>query len=1030
MLIYLLEKMIRLSKLTLTLILVQSMLVTVTLANAGNKKAESFQDDTITGKVTDSETGEALPGVNVMIQGTTQGSITDMDGNFTLVAPANASLMFSYVGYKTQIIDIGGRQKIDILLDSDISTLSEVVVVGYGTQSKANLTGAVSAVSAEMIENRPITSVSTALQGTTTGVFINQNSGQAGRDNVLIRIRGVGTLNNANPLILVDGIEGPIDNINPQDIQTITVLKDAASAAIYGSRAANGVILITTKRGDLNKKPTFLYDGYVGVSEATLLPEMVTDPVQFAELRNESLTNFDQPVYFSDEQIQGFEENKDIISTDWLDLIFDPAFIQQHTIGVAGGSGTTNYRFSLGYLDQDGVMINSGFKRINTRFNLDSKVSDKFKLGTSLSLTRGDRFSPYDDLSDLGSLFTHAIQALPTSPPYDDQGRYAAQNPDFGNNSRGNPLVESEAFSFNSVNYSVLGNVYLEYEPITGLVFNGTIGVNFNSINNETFNSQQFVYDWITGEERVVNPIRSSSRYNWEALNTTVWLTGTYNKRFNDQHGLKILAGFNQEEHNSSWFGAARNGHLSNAVQVLDVGLASTATNYGSKTTWALRSYFGRINYDFREKYLFEANVRFDGSSRFANDKWGTFPSFSVGWVLSNENFFSNVGVVDFLKLRVSWGQLGNQNIGNFAYARALSLNQSYNFGGTVVPGVGQTTLGNEDLTWETSTMTNIGVDLGIFKHLSLEADYYVRTTEDILFAVPISSLTGFTSQISNAATVENKGWELMLNWDQSIGNFQYSIGGNVSHVTNEVITLNPNIPGGEVDRRISGRRILTRGAPINSFYGLEVEGIFQTEEEVTNAPDHSGLNSNFGPGDLRFRDANGDGVINADDRVVLGWENPVWTYGINLNFRWKGLDLAVIFQGAADFYGYGSEELSDPFFNNAGLPNNWVDRWTPDNPDASMPRLYFSNGPSNSITNEFFVYDRSYFRLKNLQIGYNFNVNNVFFTQARLFLNGSNLFTVTDFPYFDPERPAGADRGATGFPNIRVVSLGANLKF
>ena len=326
--------------------------------------------------------------------------------------------------------------------------------------------------------------------------------------------------------------------------------------------------------------------------------------------------------------------------------------------------------------------------------------------------------------------------------------------------------------------------------------------------------------------------------------------------------------------------------------------------------------------------------------------------------------------------------------------------------------------------------MTNVGIDVGIFKHLSLEADYYVRTTEDILFAVPISSLTGFTSQISNAATVENKGWELMLNWDQSIGNFQYSIGGNVSHVTNEVVTLNPNIPGGEVDRRISGRRILTRGAPINSFFGLEVEGIFQSEEEVTNAPDHSGLNSNFGPGDLRFRDANGDGVINADDRVVLGWENPVWTYGINLNFRWKGLDLAVIFQGAADFYGYGSEELSDPFFNNAGLPNNWVDRWTPDNTDASMPRLYFSNGPSNSITNEFFVYDRSYFRLKNLQIGYNFNVNNVFFTQARLFLNGSNLFTVTDFPYFDPERPAGADRGATGFPNIRVISLGANLKF
>jgi TonB-linked SusC/RagA family outer membrane protein len=573
MLISLLEKMIRMSKLALTVILVQCLLVTVTLADSANKKAKSLQDDAITGKVTDGETGEALPGVNVMIQGTTQGSITDMDGNFTLEAPKNASLMFSYVGYKTQIIDIAGRQTINVLLESDISTLSEVVVVGYGTQSKANLTGAVSAVSAEMIENRPITSVSTALQGTTTGVFINQNSGQAGRDNVLIRIRGVGTLNNANPLILVDGIEAPMDNINPQDIQTITVLKDAASSAIYGSRAANGVILITTKRGNLNKKPTFIYDGYVGVSEATLLPEMVTDAVQFANLRNESLTNFDQPEYFTDEQIQGFEQYKDEISTDWLNLIFDPALMHQHTIGVAGGSESTNYRFSLGYLDQDGVMINSNFKRLNARLNLDSKVSEKFKLGTSLSLTRGDRRSPYDDLSNLGSLFTHAIQALPTSPPYDDQGRYAAQNPEFGNDSRGNPLVESVAYSFNAVNYAVLGNVYLEYEPVTGLVFNGTIGVNYRSTNDETFNSQQFVYDWITGEERIVNTIRSSSRYNWSALNTTVWLTGTYDKRFNDQHGLKILAGFNQEEHNSTWFGAARNGHLSNSVQVLDVGL-------------------------------------------------------------------------------------------------------------------------------------------------------------------------------------------------------------------------------------------------------------------------------------------------------------------------------------------------------------------------------------------------------------------------------------------------------------------------
>lgn len=991
-----------------------------------------MQDRTITGKVTSADEG-GMPGANVIVKGTSIGTITDINGQYSIEVPDNAIIVFSSVGYMPQEIEAGNQSIIDVVLATDVTALDEIVVIGYGTQKKANLTGAVSSVNSTMIENRPITSISSALQGTTTGVFINQNSGQPGRDDVLIRIRGVGTLNNADPLILVDGIEAPMDNINPQDIETITVLKDAASSSIYGSRAANGVVLITTKRGSKNNKPTFIYDGYVGMSEATLLPEMVTDPVKFANLRNEAHENFGTPAYFSDEQIQGFEDNKDEISTDWLDLIFDPAPIQQHTIGVSGGSESTNYRFSLGYLNQDGVMINSGYKRLNTRLNLDSRVSEKFKLGTSLSLTRGDRHSPYDDLSDLGSIFTHAIQSLPTAPPYDDQGRYAAQNPEFGNSSRGNPLPEAEAFSFNSLSYEVLGNVYLEYEPVTGLVFKGVAGVNYRNRNNSSFNSQVSLYDWITGEERIMNTVRSSSRYNWEALNTTLWLTGTYEKRIND-HGLKVLAGFNQEEHNSSWFGAARNGHLSNAVQVLDAGLASTATNYGSETTWALRSYFGRINYDFKDRYLFEANVRLDGSSRFATDKWGTFPSFSAGWIMSNENFMSGVNAIDFLKIRASWGQLGNQNIGNFAYARTLDLNQAYNFGGSVVSGVAQTSLGNEDLTWETSTMTDIGIDLGIFNNLSLEADYYIRTTEDILFQVPISALTGFRTQISNASTVENRGWELALNYDQTIGDWKFAVGGNVSHVTSEVITLNPNIPSGEIDRLIYSdqRRILTPGAPINSFYGLQAIGIFQTQEELDdpNTPDHYALDPNFGPGDLRFADVDGNGVIDADDRVILGQESPVWTYGITFSLEWKGFDLAGIFQGANDFHSYGRNELSDPFFNNSGLPALWEGRWTPDNPGATMPRLYFSDGPSNKMNNSNYVYDRSYFRLKNLQLGYNFNVDNVFLSRARIYLNGSNLFTVTDFPYFDPERPSGADRGATGFPNIRVISLGANLRF
>ena len=993
--------------------------------------APRVDEITISGSVAGSE-GEPLIGVNILVKGTGIGTITDYDGKYTLEVPDDATtLVFSYTGYSEQEILIEGRTVIDVVMLAGVG-LDEVVVVGYGTQRKENLTGSVATVTSRDIDARPITSVATALQGTTSGVFINQNSGQPGRDNVLVRIRGVGTLNNANPLILVDGIEAPLNNINPSDIESITVLKDAASSAIYGSRAANGVILVTTKRGRVDSKPTFTLDSYLGTTEATLLPDMVTDAVQFAELRNEALTNFNETPYFTEDQINGFRSQRDKISTDWLDLVFNPAPIQQHNIGVSGGSKNTNYRISLGYLNQEGVSLASDFKRLNGRLNLDTRINDKVKIGTGIAITRGDRNSPTDDLANLGSMITHSIQALPTSPPYDDQGRYASQNPEFGNSSRGNPLPEAEAGNFNALNTDILANGYVEYEPIANLIIKGTAAINSRTQKSKTFNASVPTYDWITGEERVLNSTRSASNSHWQAFNYTLWLTAQYEKSFGN-HNLKLLAGYNEEENETENFSAFRNGHLSNSVRVLNVGLASSSTNSGGATGWGLRSYFSRLNYNYQNKYLFEANVRIDGSSRFSDDKWGTFPSVSAGWVISQEDFFANVSSIDFLKLRASWGQLGNQNIGNFAFARSLSLSQGYNFGGTVVSGVAQTSLGNPALSWETATMTDIGLDIGILNTISITADYFVRRTEDVLFPVPISALTGFSEQISNASTVENVGWELGLTYNENFNGLEVSVGGNLTHVTNEVITLNPNIDIGDVDRLISGRRITQRGSPINAFYGLESIGIFQTQAEVDAAPDHSGLNSNFGPGDLIFKDQNGDGVIDADDRVVLGKEDPTWTYGFNLRAGYKGFDIAAIFQGAADFDSYGGEELSDPFFNNAGLPTRWVDRWTPQNTDTDIPRLYFSNGPSNSMANSFFVYDRSYFRLKNLQIGYTIpdaTMSRIGFTGGRVYVNGSNLFTKTDFPFFDPERPAGADRGATGFPNIKVLSAGVSLSF
>ncbi len=1004
-----------------------------------NKKPDSFKSETefvieanVSGTVTD-ETGSIIPGVSIVEKGTTNGTVTDIDGKYSLNVAEEAVLIFSFVGYLTQEVPLNGRSQIDISLAPDIATLQEVVVVGYGTQKKANLTGSVSSVGEKEIANRPITSAATALQGTVSGVYINQNSGQAGRDNVQINIRGIGTLNNSDPLVLVDGIEAPLNNINPDDIESVTVLKDAASAAIYGSRAANGVVLVTTKRGSRGDRVTFDYNGYMGSSEAIRLPEMVTNSVQFAELWNEGLTNFGNPVKYSDAEIEGFRQRN--INTDWIDLVFRKGPIQQHNFSVAGGSEKTNFRYSLGYLDQDGTIPASNFKRFNTRFNLDTYVNDKVRIGTSISLTRGDIHAPGGNVLGDGNVAGLAIQGLPFNVPYDDQGRFASP---LGLAGRANPMAIAASREYRELTHDVLGSTYINYEIISGLNVKGTAAINYRTANEATFDNLIEIYDILTGDATQIAPVRGRSRYASQALNVTTWLQASYEKSFG-LHNFNVLVGFNQEESNSDEFRTSRNGQISNSVKTLSSGDASTATNDENGTTWALQSYFGRLNYNFQEKYLFEANLRYDGTSRFLNDKWGAFPSFSAGWVLSEEGFLNDISAVDFLKLRASWGKLGNQNIGDFRFARSLSLTQAYSFGGTLVPGAAITNLGNPDLTWESTTMSDIGLNLGLFNSkIELEADYFIRNTAGILYDLPSEITTGFSSQISNAAEVKNEGWELALNYNDNFGDLNVSVGGNVTHVESIVEELNPNIPNDGSDRSISGRTIIEPGSPINSYFGYQSLGLFRTQEEFDNAPDHSGLDPNYGVGDVRLADISGpegvpDGIITSDDRVVIGHQNPIWSYGFNLKLAFKGIDLLALFQGAGDFNGYSSEELAAPFFNTSGLQARWADRWTPENPDGSMPRLYVSTGPSNSTNNTFWMYDRSYLRMKNLQIGYTLPqsiIGNTFIQSLRIYANGSNLFTVTDFPYLDPERPPGADRGTNSYPNLRIISAGLNIRF
>jgi TonB-linked SusC/RagA family outer membrane protein len=991
----------------------------------------------ISGVVAD-DTGAPLPGVNVVIKGTTNGTSTDAEGKYFINVPDNRSvLVFSFVGFVSEERTVGGQAVINVTLSPDVQSLNEIVVVGYGTQKKENLTGAVTSVNESTLKDRPLTSASVALQGTVSGVFINQNSGQPGRNNVNIRVRGVGTLNNASPLILVDGIEAPIDNINPEDIASITVLKDAASASIYGSRAANGVVLVTTKRGKpQDGKVNLSYSGYYGITEATRLPKMVTNSYEFATLRNEAAANFGNAPAFSDEALQYFRENGP--NTDWIDVIFDPGSINQHTVSLDGGSDKTMYRLSFGYLDEDGVTPRSGYERLNGRINLDTKPLDKLTVSTNLSLVRGERFASQDDLATAASEVWDAVEATPTFPAYDDLGRIARANVGISGPSLGNPLQAVVGKEFKELTLDLLGNVGFDYAPLPGLILSGSAAVNYRTGNQSQFFPSYSVFDFITGEEFKANILRGASRAYSEGRNTTLIVKATYEKQIVKNY-FKILGGFNQEDAIYNRFGAGRGGFISNNIRVLGVGDPSTATNFETGTTWGLRSYFGRLNYNWDEKYLFEANLRADGTSRFQSNKWGTFPSFSAAWLISKEDFFQSArNIMDFLKIRGSWGKLGNQTADpndDFIYARQLNLSQNYSFGGTIVSGVAQTTLGNPDLTWETTTVTDLGLDLGLFEsRVTLTADYFIRDTEGILFAVPVSPMTGFNTQIRNAARVENKGWELALQYDNTLGDFSFSLGGNVTHVTSEIKQINPELKPGEVDRfiyGIDGRRVAERGSPLNALYGVEVIGIFQTEDEISQAPDHKGLNPNFGPGDLRFKDTNGDGKISNEDRVIIGKEDPTWIFGATLRADYKRFDFSALLNGAADFNSYASEEVARPFFSNAGLEQRWLNRWTPENPDTDIPRLFFTDGPATSINNSFWVLDRSYVRLKNVQIGYSIPsklLERVKIQRLRIYANGSNLFTITKFPYFDPERPAGRDRGQEGFPNLRVISAGLNL--
>lgn len=980
----------------------------------------------VSGTISDNK-GETIIGANVIEKGTTNGIITDADGNFSLDVPEGAILQISYIGYISQEIHTENQSVIKVELKEDTQNLEEVVVVGYGVQKKINLTGSVENITGTDLAKKPVGQTSMALQGMSSGVTIQQNSGQPGKDGGTIRIRGIGTLSSANPLILVDGIESDINAVDPSDIESISVLKDAASSAIYGSRAANGVILITTNRA---KKDSFKvnYDNYIGWQSATSMPQNVSG-YDHMMMINEANRNVGKVEPFKQDYIDEYHKNapSDLYpETDWRKVMLKEKALQQnHHVSINGGGDKVSILGSLSYLNQDGITINTNYERVNLRLNSDIKLRKNLKASFDIFFATDDNATPSAGMP------WYFLNRYPNN--------LAGKNEDgswgIGWDGTNTWAQETDGGMAQEKNYSANINFKVDYQPINGLNLSFQYAPKWNFIHYKKFGKTVNLY-YPSGDLYNITPYRAdlTEKYSKNQTNNLKALA-TYDKSFG-AHNLAILGGFEQIDFRGDWIQGFRDQYALENYEVLNAGSTANQSATGSAKDWALRSFFGRINYNFNQKYLFEANVRYDGSSRFAPGlKYGVFPSFSAGWRLSEEGFMKNIVWINNLKIRASWGMLGNQDIGEYPFVSSVTLGQDYVFNGNV-PGQGGAVIdaANPNITWESTAMTNIGIDATLFSKLSLTAEYYVKNTSDILLKLPTPGTTGLKPAYQNAGKVRNRGWDITLRYNDRIGEFEYGIGVNLSDVHNEITNLAGTGP------YIYDRTIQQEGYPITSLYGLQAEGLFQSTEEIKNHASQFG--TILAPGDIKYKDqltidSNGDGmpdkadgVINADDRVVIGDYMPHYTYGIDFYGKYKNFDLSFLLQGVGKADGYIDQQGVLAFYM-GGTAQEWhKDHWTEENRNAFYPRLTF-NYPNNEQVSSHWVKNAAYLRLKNIQIGYTIPqtfVKKCHLDSFRIFFSAQNLFTITSFyDGFDPEAPVG--RGDF-YPMMKVYSFGLNVKF
>ena len=999
------------------------------------------QGKRVTGKVTDLK-GTSVPGASVIVKGTSTGVVTDIDGSYSLSnIPENATLQFSFVGMISQEIVVGNQSTINVFLKEETIAIDEVVAIGYGTQKKINLTGSVSAVSSAELIKRPVHNVGNLLQGKVSGLQVTQNSGQPGNDEAVINIRGLGTFSGAGsePLVLIDGVQGYLNTLSPEDIESISVLKDAASASIYGARAANGVILVTTKRGksgELNIE----YGGNYQVQEPTRMPKFVTNSADFMTYFNVANQRNNQANYFTQSEINAFRNSSDPIkypNFNWLDYMLQNGQEQNHHISMNGGNEKTRFNVSLGYMDQKGIAIHDAFNysKIDMRFNIDSKLNKVVAFGSNFSFNYSDRNQPVMGGEEFVLLlYSAGPNYLPKLS--DGSGRWTWRY----NNAAWHNRNPEQALSYGNVGhklYSLATQIFMDINLTKGLIFEVKGAVNYNTQFNKHqehavpsyFYSDNSLAGLITG----YNPgVTDTFEQN---ILTTFYSTLNYKKNFL-YHNINALIGYSQESNNYRYLQGFKMTFPTDELGELDAGSTANQSIGGSSNDWALQSLFGRINYDYKEKYLFESNFRYDGSSRiFKDNRWGLFPSLSAGWRLSEESFMDQFSWINNLKLRASWGKLGNQNIGLYPYQDIMAIN-SYAFSSSVDQGVAVTRLTDKSLKWETTTVSDFGVDLNIKEGLfSMTADWFNKVTDNILYGIDVPASIGLDPPTVNYAKMKNTGFEFEVGHSHKIGDVKYSINLNLSTFKNEVL---------KVKSPSYGRTTIQEGLPWNTFYLIQWTGIFQNQAEIDNSPKQP---YNPKPGDLKFKDQltvdtnndgipdSGDGVIDSKDRVPVAGAFPKFYYGGRINLSWKNFDLSIFMQGVEGQKIYVGGWGVNPFTQGSAPTTDFAkNAWTLENHSNTYPAMYKSGyGPVTGTASTYFLKDASYFRLKNLMIGYNLPTQfsqKIGMKSLRIYLSGDNLATITKYPLADPERTGSGSFGYAAYPQLKVYTIGLNVKF